>query len=143
MLPLPPENHQINNIHTLETVIQQIKYLHAYAGYPTKATWLQAIKNGYFKSWPIITYKTVQKYLTEPVPTIKGHINQTKQKTRSTKAMPTTKQDIETTDESIYTAIHAITDKIYSDQTGHFPVTSSKGNKYVMVLYHYKKMQSW
>jgi hypothetical protein len=27
--------------------------------------------------------------------------------------------------------------KIYTDQTGHFPVISSKGNKYIMVLYEY------
>ena len=27
--------------------------------------------------------------------------------------------------------------KIYTDQTGRFPVTSSKGNKYILVAYHY------
>ena len=138
MLPLPPEHHQVNNVHTMDTVLQQIQYLHACAGYPTKTTWLQAIKNGYFATWPIITYKTVQKYLTEPEPTIKGHINQIKQNTRSTQTLTKKQKEPEATDEAIYTAIHAITDKIYSDQTGRFPVTSSKGNKYVMVLYHYK-----
>jgi hypothetical protein len=30
-----------------------------------------------------------------------------------------------------------ITGKIYSDQTGRFPVTSSRGNKYIMVVYDY------
>ena len=30
-----------------------------------------------------------------------------------------------------------ITGKIYTDQTGRFPVTSSKGSKYLMVLYDY------
>ena len=28
--------------------------------------------------------------------------------------------------------------KIYTDQTGRLPVTSSKGNKYILVAYHYK-----
>ena len=28
------------------------------------------------------------------------------------------------------------TGKIYCDQTGRFPVTSSRGNKYIMVLFH-------
>ena len=28
-----------------------------------------------------------------------------------------------------------INGKIFSNQTGHFPVTSSKGNKYLMVMY--------
>ena len=29
------------------------------------------------------------------------------------------------------------TGKFYTDQTGRFPVTSSKGNKYILVAYHY------
>ena len=28
-----------------------------------------------------------------------------------------------------------LTSKLYSDQTGRFPVTSSRGNKYVMIVY--------
>jgi hypothetical protein len=28
-------------------------------------------------------------------------------------------------------------EKIYTDQTGRFPVISSKGNTYIMVLYEY------
>ena len=27
--------------------------------------------------------------------------------------------------------------KMYTDQTGRFPVTSRKGNKYILVAYHY------
>jgi hypothetical protein len=30
-----------------------------------------------------------------------------------------------------------ITGQVFSDQTGRFPVTSSKGNKYIMILYDY------
>jgi hypothetical protein len=30
-----------------------------------------------------------------------------------------------------------ITWQIFSDQTGHFPITSSRGNKYIMVVYDY------
>jgi hypothetical protein len=31
-----------------------------------------------------------------------------------------------------------ITGQIFSDQTGRFPITSSRGNKYIMVVYDYK-----
>ena len=31
----------------------------------------------------------------------------------------------------------AETGKTFSDQTGHFPITSSKGNKYIMIMYDY------
>ena len=30
-----------------------------------------------------------------------------------------------------------ISREIYTDQTGRFPVTSSKGNKYILFAYHY------
>ena len=30
-----------------------------------------------------------------------------------------------------------LTRKIYTDQTGRLPITSSKGNKYILVAYHY------
>jgi hypothetical protein len=30
-----------------------------------------------------------------------------------------------------------VTDQIYTDQTRNFPITSSHGNKYIMVLYDY------
>jgi hypothetical protein len=34
----------------------------------------------------------------------------------------------------IYIKIHNATETMHSDQTGHFPATSSRGNKYIMVL---------
>jgi hypothetical protein len=34
----------------------------------------------------------------------------------------------------IYIKIHNATETMHSDQTRHFPVTSSRGNKYIMVL---------
>jgi hypothetical protein len=37
----------------------------------------------------------------------------------------------------VYAQIVDITGQIYSDQTGRFPVTSSKGNQYIMIVYDY------
>jgi hypothetical protein len=37
----------------------------------------------------------------------------------------------------VYQKAIAITGQIYTDQTGRFPVTSSRGNKYLMVVYDY------
>ena len=34
-------------------------------------------------------------------------------------------------------AVTPATDKIYSDLTGQFPVQSSLGNKYILIMYHY------
>ena len=38
---------------------------------------------------------------------------------------------------SVYTKVVEVTGKTFTDQTGRFPVTSSKGNQYIMVLYDY------
>jgi hypothetical protein len=37
----------------------------------------------------------------------------------------------------VYAKVVTITGQIYSDQTGRFPVTSSKGNKYIIIVYDY------
>jgi hypothetical protein len=37
----------------------------------------------------------------------------------------------------VYAKVVAISGHIYSDQTGRFSVTSSKGNIYIMVVYDY------
>ena len=34
-------------------------------------------------------------------------------------------------------------DKIYTDLTVHFPITSNKGIQYMLILYAYEKMQFW
>ena len=36
---------------------------------------------------------------------------------------------------NIFIKLYNTSEKIYSDQTGSFPITSSKGSKYVMILY--------
>ena len=37
--------------------------------------------------------------------------------------------------DEVYLKIYDMQNKIYTDQTGRFPVTSSKGNKYIMVAF--------
>ena len=37
----------------------------------------------------------------------------------------------------VYQKAIEITGQIFSDQTGRFPVTSSRGNKYIMIVYDY------
>ena len=37
------------------TLRKHIKYLHACAGYPTKRTWMKAIDNDFYMTWPNLT----------------------------------------------------------------------------------------
>ena len=46
-----------------------VRYIHAAAGFPIWSTWLKAIKNGNFNSWPGLTYNNAEKIL----PTINGN----------------------------------------------------------------------
>jgi hypothetical protein len=47
---LERENHTILNVYELPSIEQTIRYLHAAAGYPTKSTWLTAIRHGNYST---------------------------------------------------------------------------------------------
>jgi hypothetical protein len=103
---------------------------------------ITAIKNGNFTSWPRLTEQAVEKHLSKSTSTTKVHLNQQRQNARTTKVKDTkvivTEPDLDhgIKNQLVYAAtIDA--GKIYTDQTGRFPVVSSKGNKYIMILYDY------
>jgi hypothetical protein len=58
--------------------------LHAAAGFPTKSTWLKAIKLGFFAMWPMINVKNVTKHFPESEETQKGQMRQVRSGTRKT-----------------------------------------------------------
>jgi hypothetical protein len=125
---------------------RMIRYLHATAFSPVKTTWLAAIKRGYFASWPGLTTAAVAKHYPQTPATAKGHMVQTRQNIRSTKTKLIENDNVPNTDpiqepnNNITNQAFATvkeTGRIYTDQTGQFPVTSSKGYKYMLVLYHY------
>jgi hypothetical protein len=131
-----------NHAHDNSNQKDLINYLHAAYFSPVKSTWITAIKNGHFTSWPGLTEHDVEKHLSQSTSTTKGHLNQQRQNARTTKVKepkvimtePELDQGIKT--QHIYAAtIDA--GQIYTDQTGRFPVVSSKGNKYIMILYDY------
>jgi hypothetical protein len=43
---------------------------------PVKSTWIAAIKNGNFMSWPGLTESAVDKYLSKSSAKVKGHLSQ-------------------------------------------------------------------
>jgi hypothetical protein len=96
-------------------------------------TWLKAIQNGHFSSWPSVTVENVRKYLKKSDAMVKGHINNIHQHIRSTQpevAEPILESELaqEGKCNFIYAAIME-TNQIYTDLTGRFPATSLSGNK--------------
>ena len=74
--------------------------------------------------------------------TIKGHIRQTFKGYQSTqpKPQPLLETLPETTQQHTnqnFLKVVDLTYKIYTHQTGRFPVTSSRGYKYIMIEYEY------
>jgi hypothetical protein len=135
---------QCNHAHNNSNQKYLINYLHAAFFSPVKSTWTTAIKNGHFTSWPGLTEHAVEKHLSKSTSTstTKGYLNQQRQHARSTKfnepkvIMEETDLDQGIKTQYVYAAaIDA--GQIYTDQTGRLPVVSSKGNKYIMILYDY------
>jgi hypothetical protein len=138
------ETNQVQCNHTHENSNQKalINYLHAACFSPVKSTWITTIKNGIFSSWPGLTEHAVEKHLSKSTSTTKGHLNQQRQNARTTKIKDAkvivTEPDLDHVIKTQFVYAATIdSGQIYTDETGRFTVVSSKGNKYIMILYDY------
>ncbi len=128
-----------------------VRYLHACVGFPTKPSWIEAIKNRQYASWPGLTVKAAAIYFPESEETMKVHGRKTKSGLRSTKTplkSDDVNDDIETASihfphpptkqKKLVLRIFDLSNKaqqlMYTNQTGKFPKKLSKGNHYIMVL---------
>ena len=117
-------------------------YFHAAVGSPTKSSFINAINNGNFTTWPGLTTDLISKHLLPSIPTTKGHMKQEQQHLRSTRPIikvepePPVEQEIKTHD-CFLTLSAKEEGTSYSDLTGRYPITSSRGNQYIVVLYDY------
>ena len=146
------------NAHAEDTIPQLIQYLHACAGFPVAETWIKAISQGYYISWPGLTPSRVKKYLPKSMETVMGHMKLVRQGTRSTKTQqeplpepePTPDQELESSTETRPTSqelgrqrnigtcsipLKDLKGMIGTDQTGRFPITSDRGHKYIFIMY--------
>ena len=60
-----PPTDAILNVYDLKTKPELVRYYHAAAGFPTKPTWLAAIKNKHYASWVGLDATTAAKYYPE------------------------------------------------------------------------------
>eukprot|EP00804_Cyclotella_cryptica_P015673 CCRYP_003654-RB/>CCRYP_003654-RB protein AED:0.35 eAED:0.35 QI:0/0/0/1/0/0/4/0/497 len=96
-------------------------------------------QRGNLVTFPGLTPENINRHFPESDETQKGHMRQTRQGVRSTKVIdedallgaqiqPGVKH------KDVYLRVFDATKKpMYSDQTGRFPITSARGNKYIMV----------
>ena len=152
-LQTKPFYHQANRITGTNTVAETVKFSHAALYSPRVSTLTAAVAKMYVKRFPGLTVKNLKKYPPQSVATAKGHLDQKRANQQSTKAstqndsdaalqaeefFPTALHQGQTTDACFATiATFQPTRQVHSDQTGKFPVTSTRGMKYVFVLYDY------
>jgi hypothetical protein len=150
---LPNDNSmlpQMNSAIGAPKAAALVVYSHAALFSPAISTLEQALKPGYIRNFPGLTAKTLQCHPPHSVATAKGHLDQVQQNLRSTRVKPTDlpptttddafpPQEMPTSECYVMAAPMptAPTGKYYTDQTGHFPCTSSSGNNYVLIAYHY------
>ena len=69
-----------SNFHQIRSKEILCNYLYQAADYSVKKTWLQVIKEGFFTSWPGLTYALVSKFLLETSEeTAAGHLHRRQQ----------------------------------------------------------------
>jgi len=135
-----------NNIYQIRKSKDVINFHHKSCFPPTKNTWLPAILNGHSAGWPGLTAERARRYFNKSDATIKGHMKQTWQGVRSTQAASAfatslaSIPSVPNQDAGNKTSYHFVSmvqaDPLkhtsYSDLTGQFLTTSSKGSKYFL-----------
>jgi hypothetical protein len=103
LIPNPPQANaapwqQANAATTISppssNTSELLQYLHASLLSPRKSTWLNAIRNGHFTTWPGITASSVNKLLPNAIATALGHMDQKRKNYRTTRE-PVTTDDTE------------------------------------------------
>ena len=82
---LAPINHNLNVILCKDEHAKDlVNYLHGCCFWPVKSTFLRAIRNNHFVTWPGLEAHLVHKHLNKCVHTVKGHLKQERQGLQST-----------------------------------------------------------
>ncbi|KAL7503761.1 hypothetical protein ACHAXN_001695, partial [Cyclotella atomus] len=83
--PTKFETHAAHNAYQQSSKAKLIQFLHQCAFSPPASTWIKAINNNQFASWPGLTADAVRKYLPDSTATAKGHMKKTPAGVRSTR----------------------------------------------------------
>ena len=74
LIQCPLLEEAIAHVFELSSTEKTVAYYHAAAGFPTKETWLAAVRAGNYNTWPGLTIKATSKYYPETDKTPKGHM---------------------------------------------------------------------
>jgi hypothetical protein len=149
--PSRPQN-QINAIIRKDiSKTQLVQYLYGCCGSPVVTTWIKAIKNGNFITWPGLDTLSIEAHLPKSIDSAKGHLDQERKNLQSTRVqLPTTSSEdddnffpspdipnVKTFEACAQVVPFVAKNTAYHDLTGRFPHRSSRGNEYLLIVYDY------
>ena len=131
------------NIYECETTGRIIQFYHETMRYPCTSTWCKYITIGYFNVCTGFNAARIRCFIKVVDETEMGNMDQQRQDTGSTNPIPIKPDTMEevpqlpnnNSSHHVYMTINDLDGKLYSDQTGRFPITSNRGNFYVVILY--------
>eukprot|EP00804_Cyclotella_cryptica_P019523 CCRYP_006659-RA/>CCRYP_006659-RA protein AED:0.42 eAED:0.40 QI:0/0/0/0.5/1/1/2/0/378 len=154
-------SHAAHNAYQTTSKAKLIQYLQQCAFSSPPSTWIKAINNNQFATWPGLIADAVRRYLPDSTATAKGHMKKTPAGVRSTRTTPnpTNQRQPSTSPPSpppnhydlfppheLNTINHifcwaALADQIngttYTDLTGRSPTMSLENKQYIFVAYDY------
>ena len=69
-----PTNEAINAIFDLPSARQTFLWYHASAGFPVKESFIKAVRNGNYATWPKLTVTLIHRYMPDSAQMAKGHL---------------------------------------------------------------------
>ena len=141
---LPPMTEEVNVMIRLDGAKMDLaNYLHASLFSPMPSTLHKAIKNKHLITWPGIDNINFTKFVNDNIPMRLGHLNQERKGLRSTKSAKDSTEDFNPPQDTKHNEVMSLVfefngkEMAYGDITGAFPYTSTRGNKYIYVMYDY------
>jgi hypothetical protein len=124
----------------LPSISALVSFYHACLSFPVKQTWLDAIKAGKCDTVDGLIYSNVAQYCPNADETILGHLAIQRQNVKSTKKASPLHSTFHppvaiTPSNEVFIQVYPLS-KLYTNDTGRFPVQACTGNQYIMIAYH-------
>ncbi len=126
----------------LPSICALVRFYHACLGFPVKQTWLSAIKAGNCNTFDGFTYSNAARYCPDTDEMIMGHLAQQRQNVWSIKPKPTLLAPLAVLPPPVAMpsnqvfVITKLLSKLFTNNTGRFPIRAPSGNQYVMIAFH-------
>jgi hypothetical protein len=119
-----------------------VGFYHACLGFPVKQAWLDAIIAGNCDTFNGLTSSNAARYCPDTDKRVMGHLSQQHQYVWSKKPRPTLLVPLASLPPPVVTRSNQVfiitkpLSKLFTVNTGPFPVRACSGNQYVMIAYH-------